>query len=252
MPRSRGAPRVALRPAVTQHRPTAVDARAPQMRLATHRRTGASTARRGISPARARSRRASRRSPPVTGTPGRRPSVQRSGRPRASIPTGSSPRAGLRVGRDDRHEQRAVLDLPADRRIPRVAAAQRALVEPHLDAHRPQRVADASRGFGVLRCVAQEDRFRGTAHAGPIANRACTQGGQGCRGPGRGPRRLSPSSPRTQNHRRREMPVDRSARTRAAMRKAAFRVLLRLLRVGICRPCSASFGHTRSLAEAAV
>lgn len=43
--------------------------------------------------------------------------------------------------------------------------------------------------------------------------------------------RLSPSPPRTKNHRYQDIPVDRSARTRAAMQKAAFRVLLRLLGV---------------------
>jgi hypothetical protein len=51
--------------------------------------------------------------------------------------------ARLRAGRDDRHEQRAFLDLPADRRIPRVAAAQLALVEPDVEACSTGRVADA-------------------------------------------------------------------------------------------------------------
>jgi len=37
--------------------------------------------------------------------------------------------AHLRAGRDDRHEQLAALDLPSDRRIPRLATAQLALVE---------------------------------------------------------------------------------------------------------------------------
>lgn len=41
------------------------------------------------------------------------------------------PRLG--VGGDDGHEERAVGDLPADFAIPRVATAQLALVEPHLD-----------------------------------------------------------------------------------------------------------------------
>ncbi|HEY5307760.1 MAG TPA: hypothetical protein VIK97_04570, partial [Casimicrobiaceae bacterium] len=44
--------------------------------------------------------------------------------------------AGLRVGRDDRHEQRTFLDLSANGRIPGVAPAQLALVEPHLEAGR--------------------------------------------------------------------------------------------------------------------
>jgi hypothetical protein len=37
------------------------------------------------------------------------------------------------VARDDRNEQRAVLDLPADRLIPRIATAQLALIEPDFD-----------------------------------------------------------------------------------------------------------------------
>src|SRR6185437_15802047 len=62
----------------------------------------------------------------------------------------------------------------ADRRIPRVAPAQRALVEPHLDTHRLQRVADVPRGLGILRRVAQEDRSRGTAHAG-VTGKSCVR-----------------------------------------------------------------------------
>jgi len=53
--------------------------------------------------------------------------------------------ADLRDGRDDRHEQRAFLDLPADRRIPCVTPTKRTLVEPDIETHRAQRVAEAPR-----------------------------------------------------------------------------------------------------------
>jgi hypothetical protein len=45
--------------------------------------------------------------------------------------TGDQTNAGVR--RDDRHEQATALDLPADQRIPGIASAKLALVEPHLD-----------------------------------------------------------------------------------------------------------------------
>ena len=45
-----------------------------------------------------------------------------------------------------------------------------------------------------------------------------TQGGQGCRASGRGLRRLSPSSPRTRNHRRQD-PAGRSVGRRAGSRR---------------------------------
>jgi hypothetical protein len=41
--------------------------------------------------------------------------------------------ANLRVGRDNRHEQRAVSDLPPDQLVPDIAAPQFTLVEPDLD-----------------------------------------------------------------------------------------------------------------------
>jgi hypothetical protein len=58
--------------------------------------------------------------------------------------------ARLRVGRDHGHKQRALLDLPADRRIPRVAPPQRTLVEPDVQAYCAQRVADAPGSLRVL------------------------------------------------------------------------------------------------------
>ena len=49
--------------------------------------------------------------------------------------------------------QRALPDLPADFSVPRVAAAQLALVEPHLEPGGTQRVVDAPCGVDVLRCI---------------------------------------------------------------------------------------------------
>ena len=65
--------------------------------------------------------------------------------------------ARLRVPRDDRDEERAFLDLLADRGIPRVAAAQLALIEPYDESRRAKRFADAPGGLAVLRRVAQEN-----------------------------------------------------------------------------------------------
>src|SRR6202142_861864 len=60
---------------------------------------------------------------------------------------------------DDRHEQRALLDLPADLLVPRIAAAPLALVEPDLDAGPSQSITDSFRRLRVLRGVRKEDRF---------------------------------------------------------------------------------------------
>src|ERR1700722_1359035 len=46
----------------------------------------------------------------------------------------------VRILRDHRYEQRAAFYLAADRRIPAVAAAKLALVEPHLDAGAAKRL----------------------------------------------------------------------------------------------------------------
>jgi hypothetical protein len=72
--------------------------------------------------------------------------------------------AGLGRGRDHRDEQRALADLPADRRVPRGAAAQFAAVEPDFGARGAQRPGEAGGRIGVLRRIAQEDRVRGLAH----------------------------------------------------------------------------------------
>src|SRR5579863_4820819 len=49
-----------------------------------------------------------------------------------------------------RGQQRAVLDLAADALIPRVATAQLALIEPHLDPGGPQRGANTPRRVRIL------------------------------------------------------------------------------------------------------
>src|SRR5688572_1142518 len=72
--------------------------------------------------------------------------------------------ARVRVSRDDRNEQRAVLDLLADRCIPGISPAQLTLVEPNLDSGCTQRSTEARCGIRVLRGVAQEDCLGGLAH----------------------------------------------------------------------------------------
>ena len=68
----------------------------------------------------------------------------------------------FRIGRDNRNEKTAVIDLLADLLIPGVPAPQLALIEPHLDASGPQRIAKSPYGLGVLR-RAQLVRDRGIA-----------------------------------------------------------------------------------------
>ena len=88
----------------------------------------------------------------------------------------------MRVVGNDRDEQRAGLDLPPDRRIPGIAAAQFAAVEPHLDAGIAQRRADARCGGRVLGCVAQENgRLRLGHLAFPTALRTGSTGSSGRR-----------------------------------------------------------------------
>jgi hypothetical protein len=76
--------------------------------------------------------------------------------------------ARLRVRRDDRDEQRALADLPADLRVPRVAAAEFTQVEPHLDTECAQRIRDPARRVVVFAGVTQKDRFAGIRHGGGI------------------------------------------------------------------------------------
>src|ERR1700691_209623 len=68
------------------------------------------------------------------------------------------------VFRYDRNEQRAGLDLLSDRVVPGVAAAQFALVEPHLDARGAQGPADALGGRCILGGVAEENGVIGFVH----------------------------------------------------------------------------------------
>ena len=76
-----------------------------------------------------------------------------------------------RVGRDDRNEERAVVDLAADFLIPHIPAPQLALIEPNFDAGGAQRVAQSLRSFGVLRRVAQEHRLARVGHGAPVVSR---------------------------------------------------------------------------------
>ena len=74
----------------------------------------------------------------------------------------------LRVAGNDRNEEDAVLDLPADFRVPFVAVLEPAFdIEPHFDAARVQRFRDAPRGLRVLGRVREEHRAfrRGTLNA---------------------------------------------------------------------------------------
>src|ERR1700746_2104 len=63
------------------------------------------------------------------------------------------------VRRDDGNEERALADLATDLLVPHITAPQLALVEPDFDARGPKRIADATRGIGVLRTVAEEYRL---------------------------------------------------------------------------------------------
>jgi hypothetical protein len=69
-----------------------------------------------------------------------------------------------RVGRDDRNEERAVLDLAPDLLIPRVPAPQLALVEKHFDSGSAECRANLLGSLRILRGVAQKYRVRGLSH----------------------------------------------------------------------------------------
>ena len=56
----------------------------------------------------------------------------------------------MRRARNDRDEQSAGLDLPADRGVPSVPSPQLALVEPDLDAGRAQTLANPLGSLGIL------------------------------------------------------------------------------------------------------
>jgi len=69
-----------------------------------------------------------------------------------------------------RHKPRARRDLPANLRIPRIAADEFVLVELHLDATRAQRLGHAGHGCGkrgqAVRCSERQTR------AGPLCRQA--------------------------------------------------------------------------------
>ena len=92
--------------------------------------------------------------PPIPAPPIRAASDQNGGANTPMASTHNAPNASPQVST---HEKCALLDLPSDRGVPRVASGQLALVEPHLEPGRPEGVADALRGVNVLGFVAYED-----------------------------------------------------------------------------------------------
>ena len=79
--------------------------------------------------------------------------------PRGEMPFTAEVTLGPRVGvgRDQRYKQCAIVDLFLYLRIPRVAPAQFAAVEPHFDAGSSQNLADARRCLCILGGVGNED-----------------------------------------------------------------------------------------------
>jgi hypothetical protein len=65
-------------------------------------------------------------------------------------------------------EERAGQYLAADRRVPRIATAKLALIEPDLDACGAQRVAQVLGDLRVLRSVAKEYRLARVGHGAPM------------------------------------------------------------------------------------
>ena len=93
-----------------------------------------------------------------------RPSLRHQVRPlvcQSPLQTEIALGARLGAGRDDRNEERALLDLLPDLGVPGITAAQLALVEPNLHARRAQYIADAPCGDRILGRVGQKN---GTAH----------------------------------------------------------------------------------------
>jgi hypothetical protein len=68
------------------------------------------------------------------------------------------------VHRDNRYEQRTILDLPSDRAVPGIATAQFALIEPDIDTDCAQGFADALRGLSILGGVADENGLVAIIH----------------------------------------------------------------------------------------
>jgi hypothetical protein len=70
--------------------------------------------------------------------------------PQASIRGGSTLDTRVRIRRDDRDEERAVVNLPADLPVPGFSAAQLALVEPNLDSAGAKCLANPLRRLRIL------------------------------------------------------------------------------------------------------
>lgn len=64
--------------------------------------------------------------------------------------------AVLCIGRDNRNKQMTVADLLPDLAVPRIPAAQLALIEPNLDTGGAQGLANPLSRLGILRGVAEE------------------------------------------------------------------------------------------------
>src|ERR1700751_616822 len=78
------------------------------------------------------------------------------------------------VRRDNGNEERAVADLATDLVVPHITAPQLDLAEPDFDPRGPKRIADPTRGIGVLRSVAEEYR---PGRRGDLVWRACPHSG---------------------------------------------------------------------------
>lgn len=77
----------------------------------------------------------------------------------------------LRGRRDHRHKQRARGDLPAEFRIPGIAAHEFALIIPDFDPGISQRLGHALHGGRIFPRVAEKDGERGS-HEGNVRHEA--------------------------------------------------------------------------------
>ena len=78
------------------------------------------------------------------------------------------------IGRDEGHEERTVLDLPADPLVPEVPSPKVTLVEPHLNAACPEGFADAVCCLGILRGIAEKDCVLRCAHGRVVTSPTST------------------------------------------------------------------------------
>ena len=74
----------------------------------------------------------------------------------------------FRMPRDDRYEQATSVDSLADLNIPRVAAAQFALIQPDLNTVGLQGLGNAPRSLRVLGGIAYENSFSCVRHDAPV------------------------------------------------------------------------------------